>query len=122
MSKWHDGDGYPTDAALERIRTWPHDDFSGLLEFVESIWWLDGEWGVWDWENTTDLGRPITRHKLATGGWSGNESIIEAMHKNIIFWLMCWESSRRGGLHTFTTPRSLHTEPTDPTGDGESER
>lgn len=47
---------------------------------------------------------PIDEHgilRLATGGWSGNESIIGALQKNWLWWAMCWQSSHHGGLYFF---------------------
>ena len=37
---------------------------------------------------------------FATGGWSGNESIIHAMQENIM-WKLRWISSHRGGKYGF---------------------
>lgn len=83
-------DGYPEEEELDKIRTWtgkPHE----LFDFIRSIWWAN-EWGFHQDGN---------KYSLSTGGWSGNESIIAAMRENQIFWLMYWESSRRGGHYTF---------------------
>lgn len=78
---------------LQKIQDWPAPDWTGLMEFVKPcwsdhgrIWFEDGEW------------------RLATGGWSGNESIIDAMQSNFMFWSMCWQMSRRGGLFFFKLP------------------
>lgn len=86
---------YPSDEELERIEKWPIEDVEGLREFVFSIWnWPEFatvEGGMW---------------RLATGGWSGNEEIITALHQNHTFWVMCWQRSERGGLHWFKPWRS----------------
>lgn len=37
-----------------------------------------------------------------TGGWSGNESVIEAMRQNAVGWSLTWQSSHRGGKHVFS--------------------
>lgn len=87
-----DADGYPDERDLERIREWPWADFPGLMEFVRSIWWMP-EWG---WR------KHGAQYSISTGGWSGNESIIAALADNRLFWMTCWESSRRGGHYTFT--------------------
>jgi len=39
--------------------------------------------------------------ELATGGWSGNESIIAALQENLMFWGMYWMESKRGGYYRF---------------------
>ena len=102
-----DSDGYPTEAALERIKKWDFKDNSGpvdLLEFVRSIWW-SADWGFRGPERTTGPIRgKVLRFRLSTGGWSGNESIIGAMLGNAVFWLMCWQQSRRGGHFVFDVP------------------
>jgi len=36
--------------------------------------------------------------RIATGGWSGNESVIQQMEKTI-FWSICWKASVSGGLY-----------------------
>lgn len=88
-----DNDGYPTEDALAMITNWEPTDFSGLLSFVKSLWrwpervWLEGE-----------------EYILSTGGWSGNESLVDAMHSNRLFWLFCWQSSSRGGRFVFRLP------------------
>ena len=87
-----DKDGYPTDAALENIKT--SDDFVGLLDFVSELF---EEYGMARWDNKGEK----RIYKLATGGWSGNEEIIEAMRSNPIFWLECWYQTRRGGYYEF---------------------
>lgn len=89
----HDEDGYPTDDVLKMITNWPPSDFRGLLAFVHSAW----EWPE-RFEQEGD------RYTLSTGGWSGNESLIDAMHSNRLFWLFCWQSSTRGGLFVFELP------------------
>jgi hypothetical protein len=87
-----ENDGYPTEEELEKIRQWPHErQWVGLMEFVESIWW-NPEWG-WTKEGTT--------YRISTGGWSGNEDLIGALKANTMFWLCCWQSSRRGGHYEF---------------------
>ena len=85
-----DKDGYPTEDTLQRIETWPWTDFDALLEYVTDC--VDGYGSVW--KENGEL-------KMITGGWSGNESVIAALQKNNVFWTMYWNSSHRGGLHTF---------------------
>lgn len=91
-----DEDGYPEEEDLKRVETWPREDFVGLMKFVESIWWPDG--GKWGWRQRGKVFR------LATGGWSGNEDIIDALRHNYMFWARCWHLSRRGGRYIFQLP------------------
>jgi hypothetical protein len=91
-----DEDGYPTDAALDRIST-----FTGTAEemtaYVQSLM-HNGRSQLEDF--TDDFGRPGKRLVLVTGGWSGCESVIGAL-QGTMFHLMGWESSFRGGKHTY---------------------
>jgi hypothetical protein len=96
MSEWLDEDGYPTDEALEEIKNWHYDKgWISLMEFVKSIWWAS-DWGFRVEENVGKL-----TYYLSTGGWSGNESIVQAMQRNYLFWSLTWIQSRRGGHYIF---------------------
>lgn len=101
-----DEDGYPTEEALEIIRTWDYSKgYHELMKFIESIWWA-ADWG---WRNkgneVTTFGEKYSRtetvYDISTGGWSGNESIIYELEANYMFWSMCWYQSRRGGHYIF---------------------
>jgi len=92
-----DSDGYPTDAALDVIRLWHWDDARGWFKFIESIWSVYGRWIECGWRNS-DFD---TAYDVATGGWSGNESIIRAMQDNHMMWLLSWYQSTRGGHYIF---------------------
>jgi len=91
-----DKDGYPTERTLDRIQTWRHEEgYSALMKFVVAAWKYpdyirECEPGHWE---------------LSTGGWSGNEDIIAALRRNTLFWMICWESSRRGGHYKFDLGR-----------------
>ncbi len=91
-----DSNGYPDDTEIETIRTWAT-DYNALMEYVRELWKYAKE-GFWT--KTIDDEGDIT-YVIATGGWSGNESIIEALEENMMFWLMTWQMSRRGGQFTF---------------------
>ena len=94
-------DGYPTQEALDYIAvTWGMNhgkldtpanlDFTELLEMLEEMWWGNG-WG---------FKRTRKRLYLSTGGWSGNEDIIEVL-RGTWFWQICWMQHRRGGHYVF---------------------
>lgn len=91
-------DPYPTEEEVARIKEWPHEDLRGLMEFVRSLWWPDQK-----------IPQDGNTYRLATGGWSGNEDIVSALRSNMMFWVLCWESSRRGGLHIFTLPSNKNS-------------
>jgi hypothetical protein len=92
-----DEDGCPTDAALDRVGA-----FTGTAEemagYVRSLMHNGGS-QLEDF--TDDFGRPGKRLILVTGGWSGCESVISALY-GTMFHLLGWESSFRGGKHTYT--------------------
>ncbi|GAA4033396.1 hypothetical protein GCM10023063_16270 [Arthrobacter methylotrophus] len=92
-----DDDGYPTDEALDHLRT-----FTGTTEefvtYVRSLMY-NGLSVLEDFTN--DFGRPEKRLTLITAGWSGCESVVGTLCETM-FHLMFWESSFRGGKHTFT--------------------
>jgi hypothetical protein len=92
-----DDDGYPTDEALDHLRA-----FTGsteeLVAYVRSLMYS----GLSVQEDYTNVyGKPEKRLTLITAGWSGCESVIGALHETM-FHIMFWESSFRGGKHTYT--------------------
>ena len=91
-----DRDGYPTEETLETIRQWSHRDYRGLMEFVEKAW------------HYYDYATLRVRHlELHTGGWPGNESLMEALQGNTMFWIVCWVKSERGGHFWFELPEKM---------------
>lgn len=101
-------DGYPLDDTLQRIKEWPVSrDTKGLVAYIKNIWhW--GDWGIV--EESGESERPgfdgvlVDRLILSTGGWSGNEEIIDAMRLNYAFWMFYWRVHRVGGHYTFEFP------------------
>lgn len=96
-----DQDGCPTDETLERIKQWSPSDPVGLFEFVEQCWSKAGRFVFAD--NTV---------QMSTGGWSGNEDVIDALQRNCVAWSLCWVMSRAGGGYEFEIPVNFHAEPT----------
>jgi hypothetical protein len=90
-----DDDGYPTDEELYAIAQWTGDLFHGGLHL-----WFDVIRSSWHWPDW-GFKREGETYKIATGGWSGNESIIDAMMENTIAWNLTWQLSRRGGYFEF---------------------
>jgi len=100
--KMPDKDEYPTEEELKTIREWRWikncESLPDLLEHIEDLWWC-AETGF------ICKGKRILRVRLHTWGWSGNESIIEALQENVDgFWLFFWQESRRGGHYDFRIP------------------
>lgn len=79
-----DNDGYPTDKSLEQIKNFK----GGHGELLEEIAFLFETYGKCEAEGNT--------WKVATGGWSGCESVIFALQENRLFWAVCWKLSMRG--------------------------
>lgn len=101
-----DGNGYPTTATLKTIRGWPLErDYKVLLEEVSG---LVQKHGYAECSGGADDDGSAT-FVLATGGWSGNESIIDALNGNAAFWGLCWRSSERGGRFVFDLSRTATT-------------
>ena len=104
-----DKDGYPTEETLERIKTWPIDvmnDAHAAMEFVGQAW----KWPDWGWEVDPDfrdpdfLDRPVRRYVFSTGGWSGNESLVNAIEANWMLQMLGAWSWRRGGHYEYRFP------------------
>lgn len=90
-----DKDGYPTEEALGYIKNYDilNQPIKKLIEFIQELW---------SYKDFFILrGKKTLTLELHTGGWSGNESIIQALAENILFWSMYWEKSVRGGHYYF---------------------
>lgn len=97
-----DDDGYPTDEVLEWIENYNPFENGGFSELLEIL--VD----LWRWDDYIEIKRPYKGRKtiwLHTGGWSGNESIINALNKNVYFWIN-WKLSKVGGHYKFSIPTS----------------
>ncbi len=86
-----DDDGYPDAEEIEFFKTTPLS--VELLHRLHETWWSHG-WGY------VDRGRDFELH---TGGWSGNESIIEALEQNDSFWKYLVKHEQ-GGHYYFKFP------------------
>lgn len=85
----YDQDGYPTEATLDAIA-----GFRGSPEqLLEAVSPLFTQYGRCERKGDTWI--------IATGGWSGCESVIRAMQKNHLFWGVAWCLSKRGGYYEF---------------------
>lgn len=93
---------YPTDIELKTIRVWK---FTGTSSFVDFMKFIKSVGNYWPEESFGWKQRGRT-YWISTGGWSGNEDILEAMQENCIFWSVCWVQSKRGGHFTFQLPNN----------------
>lgn len=99
-----DGDGYPTDEALQTLIDYEGRP-RGFIELVHSMW----THGSAEPERMTDeFGREVYRWRLITGGWSGNETTIGVIQERTMFWFRFWRMSLRGGLYEFDIPVELY--------------
>lgn len=103
-----DNDGYPTEATLERIAQWDitgNDKIAALYEFCRQSWAYQEYWDCGrGFDDLFGRGekRPQDEYfRVSTVGWSGNESIIDALFRNTMFSGICWLESRRGGHYKF---------------------
>ncbi|MCC5611538.1 hypothetical protein LC612_33560 [Nostoc sp. CHAB 5834] len=86
-----DSDGYPTSYALNTLQTWPFMDPLGWFNFAKQLWSYPDRFVIQEEPGGV-------RVQMSTAGWSGNESIVSHMRKNLI-WEMTWIQSGRGGWY-----------------------
>jgi hypothetical protein len=93
-----DEDGYPTEETERLVREF-EGDARDLLVSLREVWMHPT---YWDEEDGVDiLDHPVHRYNVSTAGWSGNESLIEALRNNWIFWMRFWIEERVGGHFIF---------------------
>ena len=100
---------YPTAEDLAKIEQWPATDIAGCLDFVKALWhYPDAATHDISAHEASVLraGKQDRYLRLATMGWSGNESIILAMQENLYVQLVAWQLSARGGLHIYRYPEA----------------
>ena len=93
-----DSEGYPTEEALEALAAWEPPDgmwteeiFHAFMEHIRRAWWhgdalMEREGDVWF---------------VSTGGWSGNEELVDALLRNVLFRALYFAAYRRGGHYVF---------------------
>jgi hypothetical protein len=82
---------------LDRIRKWPFQragDFWDLMRYMKEL--MEPMGRVWEDEDGNI--------RLATGGWSTNEVLMQELKGNFIIWSLTWHSSHRGGLTILKSP------------------
>ena len=81
--------GYPTNKTLDNIRAYSG-DFNKLMELITPLFETYGK-----------CAREDDNWVVVTGGWSGCESVVEALKENLLFWACCWRMSKVGGYFEF---------------------
>lgn len=86
-----DKDGYPTkESLLEVARFDSIKDIDGYMDLISSLWSYPDRFVL--------KGDELY---LSTGGWSGNEDVIQAMRQNFFFFVAHTEW-KRGGHYWFS--------------------
>lgn len=91
-----DKDNYPDEASLKAIKEWDilKQGVPDLLDLVvENTWCPDWSFSI--------KGKRVLWFEYHTGGWSGNEDVIDALHNNRLFWSLYWKKSEAGGYYYF---------------------
>lgn len=103
-----DAGGYPTEETLVAIREWSVDkwaDYEAAMDFAGRAWSYPDYWSKErGWSDPDDGGRPCVRYVFSTGGWSGNESLVEAIEDNTMLQMIGAWSWRRGGHYEYRFP------------------
>ena len=91
-----DENNYPDEESLKRIKEWDilEQGIQGLLDLVyENTNWADRQ--------IYQSGKRVIRYEYHTGGWSGNEDVINALRHNYLFWALYWQRHNVGGHYYF---------------------
>ena len=100
-----DKDNYPDEKSLKEIEQWDilKQGVQGLLDLVEE----NTHYGDWSF---CIKGKHVLRLEYHTGGWSGNEDVIEALQKNWLFWSVFWKKLEVGGHYYFRISKAWRKE------------
>jgi hypothetical protein len=100
-----DAGDYPAESTLEAIKAWDPMRVNSLLAFVAKAW----HWPEFGVSHTlrpeeaviVDAQPGDVFLRLATGGWSGNEDIINALEQNRVASAFTWKFTSASGLHIY---------------------
>lgn len=100
-----DKDGYPSMLSLRRIQRFSLVAYPlpAFLALVRANWWMDCGW--------EHRGKTLW---MSTGGWSGNEDVIDAMDRNLLFWPLSFDTHWTGGHFKFKLARYFGEKPYPP--------
>jgi hypothetical protein len=97
-----DANNYPTEKELAKVKEWDVvKDRDGLITYLLGLW----HWDKYAKYYETKDGHTIL--ELHTGGWSGNEEILDALRSNVVFWLMYFWIHKSGGHYYFNITRRI---------------
>lgn len=97
MTEYLGTDGYPTEEFLEQLKNWDPMDFVGLVQAMNYAWKYHN-YITFTWEDGN-----IVKVECSTGGWSGNEDIIDSI--NPVWHSLYFHSLHRGGHWVFKNDR-----------------
>lgn len=92
---------FPADAELALIAQWKVPPYEPLMAFVRERWVYLTLWDEHEAQDELWPDRKVRRYAISTGGFSGNENLVNALRCNAAFWHACWVQSRRGGHYLF---------------------
>lgn len=93
-----DKEGYPTKGELYNISNWRVVTKESLLDLIN---YVRERWKYVHMGYFKLSGKNVIQLELHTAGWSGNESVLGALERNKLFWIMGWKKSTVGGHFWF---------------------
>lgn len=94
-------EGYPSDEETWTVAHWP---INGSKDVIAAFEYVRQRWSYpdyWNQDRKIDNGKIARIYTFSTGGWSGNEMLVDAMQRNDFLWMLSWYSIRRGGHYEF---------------------
>lgn len=93
--------GYPSEETLKTIKDWDITDHATLPAFIAK---------AWHWPDRACEVRPGL-WVFATGGWSGNESLLSAMERSMAWYMLSWDALYvPGGLQIIAVSKDAKQE------------
>lgn len=95
-----DFNGYPLEEELKFIEEYDviKNGPIGLIDHLKEIW---------HWDDYISFDEKTGILELHTGGWSGNEILIQVLEKTF-FWYFYWIENKRGGHYKFLIPKRFY--------------
>lgn len=106
--EWDD-EGYPTEESLELLEKMDWHEFARFVVFAEPENW--NNYGLIERKYDTEEEEWLVTY--ATGGWSGNESILGSLSKSF-GWFAFHSKWERGGYYEWRIPVGVLPDQKDP--------